>query len=149
VIVDTDVFVCALALLRRDADRTAASRDFLLLAGDKWTTVFNALEAMGVACHHLAPADRTEFFSEFCSTFGVELWHPSWSLSTAVRDLDDPFWYGVAGVVARGSAFGDAVTIYCAELAQADQIVTWNLRHSRRCTDLPVLSPTEYLRRPE
>ena len=40
VVIDTDVFICDLALLRTDRERAAKSTEFLRQVADPWTTVF-------------------------------------------------------------------------------------------------------------
>ena len=146
-IVDTDVFVCDLGLLPRDGARTQVSSEFLSTVGDLWTTIVNVLEATGVVSHQLPPAERWAFFADFCTSFHVQVIYPP--LSPGLSDGEQWDWFasGVATVIARGIGFCDAAMVYCAELEAADAIVTWNTKHFKTRTLIPVYTPEDYLKR--
>ena len=59
----------------------------------------------------------------------------------------DAFWADYTGdlvdVMARGLRYGDAKVLWVAERNDASCLVTWNTRHYRDRTPLPVLTPEE------
>jgi hypothetical protein len=49
--------------------------------------------------------------------------------------------------IERGMRLGDAVILWVAETYNCEALVTWNTRHFVEKTELPVLTPAQWLER--
>ncbi|MEM2134149.1 MAG: hypothetical protein Q6366_001240 [Candidatus Freyarchaeota archaeon] len=49
--------------------------------------------------------------------------------------------------ISRGMRYGDAKIITVSEENYVDKIITWNKKHYQNKTDIPILTPKEYLER--
>ena len=106
------------------------------------TTIYNLLELAGV----LAVAGKAELGKSLIGTYAtaadMQLLFPR--LSPLSPDV---FWADYTGelvdMMARGLRYGDATVLWVAESNEASGLVTWNTRHYRDKTPLPVLTPEE------
>jgi predicted nucleic acid-binding protein len=107
---------------------------------------FTLLEICGVASFRLSADELDEWL------FGFDAMYPAYVLDVyGLTGNDCGTWWTtfveeVAANIAKKMAFGDAVLLREAESYRAEAIVTWNTKDFARRTQLPVLTPTGFLR---
>ncbi|MBI3763886.1 MAG: hypothetical protein HY260_18740 [Chloroflexi bacterium] len=148
VVVDTDVLLLEFAF-HRDP-RAQPSRDFLGVVRDRQpaTTVYNLMELLGHLSFNLSP-DRLEAWPEWLQrAFNLSiLWPEAGGAGVSDEFFEaEIFLRPLAKMRAHRMAFLDSLVLGVAESApDVTAFVTWNARHFKDKSPLPVLTPEEYL----
>lgn len=141
ILVDTDVFV--IDEIFTGDERHDVNAQFLetLESGSRATTVYNVLEFCGIVATALNK-DVENYFVDFHEKKGVKVLYPK--LEGDYLPLSE-FIEKVLKRITRGMRYGDAKILTVSEENYVDLIVTWNKKHYEGKTDIPILTPKEYL----
>lgn len=148
VIVDTDVLLLAFAF--HQDSRQPINSAFLrqMQAVQPAITVYNLMEILGQLSFNLAPERLDEWQIWLVNAYQLIVIWPA----DPDSDAGDPsfreeiFERPLARMRSFKMPFMDALILNLAErMPGANYFVTWNARHFREKTSLPVLTPEEYL----
>lgn len=144
VVIDTNVFVIDLRYTR---DRNyRANKRFLSAiegSGRGVTTVYNLLETCGVLSFNLNEQQLVDLFAYLGDRYGVRV--------LPLAELEAPLPFMTTGQVfdriRRRAPLGDALILTAIEehVPDASAIVSWDTEHLRHKTELPVLTPRQFL----
>ncbi len=142
VFVDSNVFIID-RFFPRDA-LYEQNRAFIERLGsfEAGISVFTLLEICGAASFRLAASELESWLFRFAAdTFGL-------------TGKEAPEWWrafvaGVSEKVCKKMTLGDALLLREAESYAVQALVTWNTKDFTRRTQLPILSPTIFLRQQE
>ena len=142
IVIDTDVLALYHFFVHDPRHEIAVSFMNETREQARGTTIYNLLELAGV----LAVAGKAELGKSLIGTYAtaadMQLLFPR--LSPLSPDV---FWADYTGelvdMMTRGLRYGDAKVLWVAERNDASCLVTWNARHFRDKTPLPVLTPAE------
>ena len=147
VAIDSDVFLLDL-MYQRDV-RCGPNARFLeaVRAARPATTVYNLMEVLGKLSFNVPAKTLDEWPDALRQSYGLTVIWPD------PADLDaDSFFHGelyqrpLALMKAQRVAFLDALVLSLVERTpDVEAFVTWNARHFRGKTSLPVVTPEEYL----
>ncbi len=144
VVLDSNVFVID---LRYPRDRNYRSnRSFLAplpAIAPAATTLVNLLEVCGILSFNLKEREVRELFHYLPERYRVTvLPSPASSVSLPVLALDR-----LLALIAKKMSFGDALVAATIEawIPQAACFISWDARHFRDKTALPVKTPREFL----
>lgn len=146
IFVDSDVFLIDLRYRRDEKfDQNRAFLDTLESSGVGATTLPNLLELCGILSFNLNRQQLWEFFHYFPDRFGVHIVPES----TLDRRLPPFAVRTLLNIIARQSAFGDALILAVLEQHQrdVDLIVSWNARHFEGRIDVEALPPSDAIHR--
>lgn len=147
VIIDTDVFLLEFAFHRDSRHRVNA--DFLERVRDREpaTTIYNLMEVLGQLSFNLPPDRLSQWRLWLQEAYGLAVIWPESEDQTAEQFFRSEIHLRpLVKMQAHRMAFMDALIIGLAELVvAAEGFVTWNARHFRDKTSLPVFTPPEFL----
>lgn len=147
VVIDTDVFLLEFAFHRDD--RYAVNADFLTTVRSRKPaiTVYNLMEILGQLSFNLSPDQLREWHLWLQEAYGLAvLWPESGDQTAEAFFQDEMYSRPFAKMQAQRMAFLDALVIGLAERApDTESFITWNAKHFRGKTPLPVLTPPEFL----
>jgi predicted nucleic acid-binding protein len=147
VIIDTDVLLLAFAF-QADARQTDNSR-FLqeVQTAVPAITIYTLMELLGKLSFNLAPERLDQWQSWLIAAYQLEVVWPV-APNAAVTYLS---WHKLLfsrpfqRMKAVNIPFMDALILDLAEQVQATYFVTWNARHFRNKSTLPIRTPSEFL----
>lgn len=142
IVIDTDVLALHHFFIKDPRHAIAVSFMNETRKQARGTTIYNLLELAGI----LAVAGKADLGRSLIGTYAtaadMQVLFPR---PTSISP--DAFWADYTGdlvdVMARGLRYGDAKVLWVAERHDASCLVTWNTRHYRDRTPLPVLTPEE------
>ncbi len=148
VLIDSDVLLLAFTF-QRDP-RQPANAAFLARSQQMnlAITVYNLLEILGKLSFNLSPARLDDWQSWLVDAYHVIV---IWPQTAAGQDANvffrnEIFDRPLAKFRAHRMAFMDALILDLAErTSDVECFVTWNARHFKDKTSLPVATPSEYL----
>lgn len=147
VIIDTDVFLLEFAFHRDPRHRVNA--DFLASARDREPaiTIYNLMEILGQLSFNLSPDRLSQWHLWLQEAYGLAVIWPESEGQTAGQFFHSEIHNRpLAKMQAHRMAFLDALIIGLAEQVPAAKgFITWNARHFRDKTPLPVFTPPEFL----
>jgi hypothetical protein len=147
IIVDSDVFLLEFAF-HRDA-RHEVNAEFLTHVRDREPaiTVYNLMEILGQLSFNLSPDRLSQWRLWLQEAYGLAVIWPESEDQTAEQFFRTEIHLRpLARMQAHRMAFVDALIIGLAErIANAEEFITWNARHFRDKTSLPILTPAEFL----
>jgi hypothetical protein len=147
VIIDTDVFLLEFAF-HRDA-RYEINADFLKIVRNQKpaTTIYNLMEILGQLSFNLSPERLNRWHLWLQEAYGLAvIWPESGDRDGRRFFYDEVYRQPLAKMQASRMAFLDALVIGLAERTpDAESFITWNAKHFRSKTPLPVLTPPEFL----
>lgn len=147
VIVDTDIFLLAMAF-QRDP-RYAVNAVFLDRAqeANPAITIYNLMEILGQLSFNLSPAQLDAWSSWLVEAYQLTVIWPVNPDGQASCDFQaEIFERPFARMRAHRMAFMDALILSLAERTpDVECFVTWNARHFKGKSSLVVLTPEEYL----
>lgn len=147
VVIDTDVLLLAFAFQTdaRQADNTRFLQN--VQTDSPAITVYTLMELLGKLSFNLAPDRLEQWQSWLIAAYQLETIWPA-APNTAVTYLS---WHEILfsrplnRMKAVKMPYMDALILDLAEQTQANCFVTWNARHFRGKSTLPVMTPGEYL----
>ncbi|CAG0946881.1 hypothetical protein ANRL1_03392 [Anaerolineae bacterium] len=148
VVIDTDIFVLAFAF--HHDTRQSANANFLTQVQDAQPaiTIYNLMELLGQMSFNLSPTQLDDWRAWLISAYHlkvlapVEIDDPLATIYFIPEIFDRPF----AKMRAQRMAFMDALVLSLAERSVGiEAFITWNARHFKGKTTLPVLTPKEFL----
>jgi hypothetical protein len=83
--------------------------------------------------------------TDFDRRYGVRTLYPPFQVGETEEWCRNVFVPDLLRMIGRQMSFGDATLLWIAELYQVDDIITWNPKHFKGRTTIPVLTPTDYL----
>lgn len=150
VVIDTDVLLVEFAF-QRDP-RAQANHKFLSLVqrreANPATTIYNLMELLGQLSFNLSPAKLDAWPEWLQRAYGLSILWPD------TVEASSPEAFFRAEIFARPlekmrvqrMSFLDSLILGLAEAStEVQALVTWNARHFKHKTTLPVLTPEEYL----
>ena len=150
VVIDTDVLLLAFAF--QNDKRQAINAAFLdqVQEADPAITIYNLMELLGQLSFNLSPAKLEAWQSWLIEAYQLAVIWPvelDKQTTTAVffrgEIVERPF----AKMSAKRMAFMDSLVLNLAERTpDVEHFVTWNARHFKDKSSLPVLTPEEYLK---
>ena len=148
VIIDTDIFLVEFAFHRDQ--RQAINAEFLqrVQTAEPALTIYNLMELLGQLSFNLAPTKLDDWRVWLLETYNLNVLSPvsiddrAATIYFIPEIFDRPF----AKMRTQRMAFMDALVLSLAERsAGIEAFVTWNARHFKGKTTLPVLTPEEFL----
>lgn len=147
VIIDTDVFLLEFAF-HRDA-RYPTNAEFLRAVRQREPaiTIYNLMEILGQLSFNLSPEQLAQWRLWLQEAYGLTVIWPATRNQTAqVFFREEIYDRPLAKMQSQRMAFLDALILSLAERApDVEAFVTWNARHFRNKTRLPVLTPSEFM----
>jgi hypothetical protein len=147
VIIDSDVLLLEFAY-HRDSRQDENAR-FLQMVRHSWPgiTIYTLMEVLGQLSFNLSADELIQQPAWLKANYGLSvLWPKPGELAAEDffrREIhEQPF----ARMQTHRMSFGDALVLILAEnTPNVEVFVTWNARHFKGKTSLPVLTPAEYL----
>ncbi len=147
VIIDTDVFLLEFAF-HRDA-RYPINAEFLraVRPREPAITIYNLMEILGQLSFNLPPEQLTQWRLWLQEAYGLTVIWPATREQTArIFFREEIYDRPLAKMQSQRMAFLDALILSLAErVPDVEAFVTWNARHFRNKTRLPVLTPSEFM----
>jgi len=147
VVIDSDVYLIELRY-RRDA-RRAVNAAFLETTRSAMPaiTIYNLMEVLGQLSFNLAPQTLLAWESWLVRQYHLTvLWPDPGRLSAEEHMTREIFQRPFQRMLTKRASFTDALALQLAEdTPLAAAFITWNARHFREKTWLPVQTPAEYL----
>lgn len=144
ILIDSDVFI--LDLFYPTDARTGANKQFLELdIAGRATTIFNVLEACGIASFNKSSEDIKQLFYAFHQTYNLDILYPK-----VMAPLpEDVLKHLVAMTFTRillKMNFNDALILATAESFHVSTFVTWNIKHFETRTSIPITTPEDFVK---
>lgn len=147
VALDTDVLVLAFAF-QRDS-RQGANTRFLQAVREKTpvAAIYSIMELVGQLSFSLSPERLSQWPAWLQDTYNLTVLYPAAGNTDGALFLQQELVDGpLARMYQHPIPFLDALILQLVEQAPGvDAFVTWNARHFRDNTRLPVFTPVEYL----
>jgi len=142
IFIDTDIFV--IDKLFPNDDRYEVNKAFLNKAEEKFTSIFNLLELLGIASFNLNEVELTKLFKGFGEVYGLGILYPSTAF-ISVNEFVETLFERVFQKIKRKMSFQDALILSVAEEHHCSKFITWNVKHFIDRTYLSVQTPKEFL----
>lgn len=142
IFIDTDIFV--IDKLFPNDDKYEINKAFLNEAEERFTSIFNLFELLGIASFNLNEVELTKLFKGFGEVYGLKILY----LSTAfisVNEFVEALFENVFQKIKMKMSFQDALILTVAEEHHCSRFVTWNTKHFIDRTYLNVQTPKEFL----
>ncbi|MEA1998692.1 MAG: PIN domain-containing protein [Euryarchaeota archaeon] len=140
--IDTDIFVID-KLFPKD-DRYEINKAFLNEAEEKFTSVFNLFELLGIASFNLNGVELMKLFKGFEEVYGLKILYPSTAFISVNEFVENLFEETFQKIKLKMN-FQDALILSVAEEYNCTRFVTWNTKHFIDRTYLSVQTPKEFL----
>ncbi len=111
---------------------------------DRGTTLYNLLELAGILCSAGKAEQARKLVETYATASDMTILYPTLPTLSAELFFAD-YAAELMDIMERGLRYGDAKILWVAETNDASLLVTWNPRHYRDKTPLPVMTPAEYL----
>ncbi len=112
-------------------------------------SVFTLLEICGAASFRLAASELESWLFRFAVTYPVRVIDTFGLAGKEASEWWRAFVAGVSENVCKKMTLGDALLLREAESYAVQALVTWNTKDFTRRTQLPILTPTIFLRQQE
>ena len=142
IFIDTDIFVIDKLFLKDD--RYGTNKAFLNETEEKFTSIFNLFEMLGIASFNLNEVELTKLFKGFGEVYGLKILYPSTAF-ISVNDFVETLFETTFQKIRMKMNFQDALILTVAEEHQCSQFVTWNTKHFVDRTYMNVQRPKEFL----
>ncbi len=147
VVIDSDIFI--IHYRHRRDDRSADNTHFLraILGASPAITIYTLMEVLGQLSFNLS-ADVLARWPEWLQdAHGLNvLWPQVGDMSADNFFVQQIYGLPFSRMLTHRIPFADALMLQVAEhVPQVRVIVTWNARHFKGKTSLPILTPAEYL----
>ena len=142
--IDADV-LAIYHIFKRDT-RFSATLSFIQQSRgrERGVSIFGLLELCGLMATAQRPENARLLFTAYLSASDMTVIYPQIDLGSVER-----FWaYQNAELLKRilmGVRLGDAATIWTAESANCESLVTWNVKHYQGKTSLLTQTPSQWL----
>mgnify|MGYP001028238396 CR=1 FL=1 len=140
--IDTDIFVID-KLFPKD-DRYEINKAFLNEAEEKYTSIFNLFELLGIASFNLNEVELMKLFKGFEEVYGLRIQYPSTAF-ISVNEFVEALFDKTFQKIKLKMGFQDALILVVAEEHSCTRFVTWNTKHFNDRTYLSVQTPKEFL----
>ncbi|CAG0952467.1 hypothetical protein METP2_00299 [Methanosarcinales archaeon] len=144
IFIDTDIFV--IERLFPNDERYIITNEFLnndLV--DKCTSIFNLFELLGIASFNLNIAELKKLLKGFSEVYDIKILFPETSYESPDAFIEQLF-HDVFEKISLKMSFSDALILSVAEENYCSKFVTWNVKHFKGRTDIPVKTPAEMLK---
>jgi hypothetical protein len=109
-------------------------------------SAFTLLEICGAISFRLSAKELDSWLLQFSAVYHVIVLDPFGLDSRTAVDWFQDFSVQVTAKIAKRMTFGDAVLLAEAESHRAQALITWNTKDFLRRTDVPVLTPSSFLK---
>ncbi len=142
IFMDTDIFV--IDKLFPNDERYGINKAFLNEAEEKFTSIFNLFELLGIASFNLNEVELMKLFKGFGEVYGLRILYPSTAFISVNEFVEDLFERAFQKIKMKMN-FQDALILTVAEEHHCSRFVTWNTKHFLDRTYLNVQTPKEFL----
>jgi len=142
IFMDTDIFV--IDKLFPNDERYGINKAFLNEAEEKFTSIFNLFELLGIASFNLNEVELMKLFKGFGEVYGLRILYPSTAFISVNEFVEDLFERAFHKIKMKMN-FQDALILTVAEEHHCSRFVTWNTKHFLDRTYLNVQTPKEFL----
>lgn len=140
--IDTDIFV--IDKLFPNDERYEVNKTFLNTAKERFTSIFNLLELLGIASFNLNEVELTKLFRGFGEVYGLKILYPPTTF-ISVNEFIETLFERVFQKIKLKMSFQDALILVVAEEHDCSRFITWNTKHFIDRTYLSVQTPQEFL----
>ncbi|MHA2369641.1 MAG: hypothetical protein ACXADX_12550 [Candidatus Hodarchaeales archaeon] len=144
IFLDTDIFVLD-RFFRKDA-RYPINTQFLEELKDekRSTTIYNLLEFLGLASFNLSEIELNKMFVGFGSLYSVAIAYPHMAVVSPQEFLERQIEQTLAKIRLKMN-FSDALILQTVEQGNPIAFITWNKKHFKGRTTIPIYTPEEFL----
>jgi predicted nucleic acid-binding protein len=142
ILIDTDIFVIDKLFL--NDNRYKVNETFLNEAEEKYTSIFNLFELLGIASFNLNEIELMKLFKGFEEVYGLKILYPSTAFISVNEFVENLFEETFQKIKLKMN-FQDALILSVAEEHHCSRFVTWNTKHFTDRTYLSVQTPKEFL----
>ena len=142
IFMDTDIFV--IDKLFPNDERYGINKAFLNEAEEKFTSIFNLFELLGIASFNLNEVELMKLFKGFGEVYGLRILYPSTAFISVNEFVEDLFERAFHKIKTKMN-FQDVLILTVAEEHHCSRFVTWNTKHFLDRTYLNVQTPKEFL----
>ncbi len=143
IFIDTDIFV--VEKLFKNDERYIVTNEFLNSdLKEKYTSIFNLFELLGIASFNLSKTDLKKLLKGFSEVYNIKILFPETSYESPDAFMVQLFDNIFEKIIMKMS-FSDALILNVAEEHFCSKFVTWNIKHFEGRTDIPVKTPEEIL----
>ena len=143
IFIDTDIFV--IERLFPNDERYMATNEFLHSdLTNKCTSIFNLFELLGIASFNLNTTELKKLLKGFSEVYDIKILFPETSYESPDAFLEQLFDNLFEKITLKMN-FSDALILNVAEENNCSKFVTWNIKHFKDRTDIPVMTPQEML----
>ena len=142
IFMDTDIFV--VGKLFPNDERYGINKAFLNEAEEKFTSIFNLFELLGIASFNLNGIELMKLFKGFEEVYGLKILYPSTAFISVNEFVESLFEEAFQKIKLRMN-FQDALILMVAEQHHCTRFVTWNTKHFGDRTYMSVQTPKEFL----
>jgi PIN domain. len=142
IFIDTDIFV--IDKLFPNDDRYKDNETFLNGSEEKFTSIFNLFELLGIASFNLNEVELMKLFKGFEEVYDLKTLYPSTAF-ISVNEFVETLFDETFQKIKLKMNFQDALILAVAEEHHCTRFVTWNTKHFVDRTYLSVQTPKEFL----
>ena len=142
IFIDTDIFVIDKLFL--NDDRYKVNETFLNESEEKFTSIFNLFELLGIASFNLNEVELMKLFKGFEEAYGLKILYPSTAF-ISVNEFVETLFDETFQKIKLKMNFQDALILAVAEEHHCTRFVTWNTKHFVDRTYLSVQTPKAFL----
>ena len=125
-------------------NRYELNRAFLNKAEERFTSIFNLFELLGIASFNLNEVELMKLFKGFGEVYGFIILYPATAF-ISVNEFVEALFERAFQKIKMKMNFQDALILTVAEEHQCSRFVTWNTKHFIDRTYLNVQTPKEFL----
>jgi len=140
--IDTDIFV--IDKLFPNDDRYEVNKVFLNESEERFTSIFNLFELLGIASFNLNEVELMKLFRGFEEAYDLKILYPSTAF-ISVNEFVEALFEATFQKIKLKMNFQDALILAVAEEYNCTRFVTWNTKHFNGRTHLNVQTPEEFL----
>ena len=140
--IDTDIFV--IDKLFPNDERYEVNKVFLNELEERFTSIFNLFELLGIASFNLNEVELMKLFRGFEEVYGLKILYPSTAF-ISVNEFVEALFEAIFQKIKLRMNFQDAMILAVAEQHHCTGFVTWNTKHFIDRTYLNVQTPKEFL----
>lgn len=142
--IDTDVLGIYHIFKQDPRYPVAASFMYQSEQAERGVPIFSLLELCGLISTARQPEEAMEIFETYLTSESIDVLYPPVDLSSV-----EVFWARqnaeLLKRIERKIRLGDAAILWTVETCVCDALITWNTRHYKDKTSLPIQTPDEWL----
>lgn len=108
-------------------------------------SIFSLFELCGISSFNLSAEELKRWMYHLDAVYDVVILEPQGLSTKIAADWFEHFAVELFDLFGREMTWGDAVLLHAAEEYDVTAIITWNKKHFKDRTTIPVLTPEQYL----